>query len=104
MSLPRTRKLKTVASYGKVMSMLFWDLNGPILDHYQGHGQMVNSSTWYYAMLEEELKPAIHSKHKRMLTYGVALHHDNAQAHTAAVITEIQAPPPCRVKSRSCLI
>jgi len=33
-SLPRTKKFKYVPSASKVMLMLFWDLNGPILKHY----------------------------------------------------------------------
>jgi hypothetical protein len=39
-------------------------------------------------MLEEELKPTIHSKCRGMLTSGVVLHRDNTQPHTTAVTTE----------------
>jgi len=41
--------------------------NGPILEHYQDYGQTVNSAQ-YCSMLEEEFNPAIHSKHRGMLT------------------------------------
>jgi hypothetical protein len=51
MSLPRAKKFKSVPSAGKVMLMLFWNLNGPILKHYQDCGQIVNTA-WYCAMLE----------------------------------------------------
>jgi len=60
-SLPRTKKFRTVPSAGKAMFTQFWVFNGPVLKHYQSYGQMVNSA-WHCAMLEEELKPAIHSK------------------------------------------
>jgi hypothetical protein len=39
--------------------------------------------------MPEELKPAIHSKRKGMLTKQVVLHHDNAQPHSAAAIIEM---------------
>jgi len=45
------------------------------------------NSAQYCAVLEEEMKPAIHSKHRRMVTSGFGLHRDNAQPHTAAAAT-----------------
>jgi len=47
---PRMMKFKSVHSASKVLLTLFWDFNGPILQHYQDCGQMVNSA-WYCAML-----------------------------------------------------
>jgi len=89
-SLPRTKKFKSVPSAGKVILMLFWDFNGPIHKHYQDHGQTVNNA-WYCAMLEEELKPTIHNKHRGMLTDEVVLHHDNCRPHmTAATVGTIK--------------
>jgi hypothetical protein len=40
-------------------------------------------------MLEVELKPAIRSKCRGMLSNGVVLKHDNAQPHTAAATVEM---------------
>jgi len=51
MSFPRTKKIRSVPSAGKVMLILFWDFNGLILQHFKDHGQMVNSA-WYCAMLK----------------------------------------------------
>jgi len=72
MSSPRNKKFRSVPSAGKVMLISFWDFNGPTLEHYQDQGQMINSGV-YCAMFEVELKPAICSKLRRMLTDGVSL-------------------------------
>jgi histone-lysine N-methyltransferase SETMAR len=80
---PAPKKLKSTASAGKVLLTVFWDWKGPILEHYQEKGQTVNSER-YSVMLESELKPAIRSKRRGMLSTGVILHHDNARPHTAA--------------------
>jgi hypothetical protein len=66
-SPPPTKKLKNVPSAKKVMLILFWDINGPILEHYMEHGQTVNSER-YSAMLKDKLKPAIHSKRRGSLS------------------------------------
>jgi len=67
------------------MLTLFWDFNGSILEHYEDHGQTINTA-WYCAMLEEDLKPTILSKHRGKLTNEVVLHHDNDQPHTAVTM------------------
>ena len=43
-SSPASTKFKTQASTGKVMLTIFWDVNGPILVHFQEKGQTVTSS------------------------------------------------------------
>jgi hypothetical protein len=64
---PGTKKFRSVPSAGKMMWMLLWDFNRYIFEHYQDHGQMVNSA-WYCALLEEELKPVIHNKLRGVVT------------------------------------
>ena len=81
-SSPASKKFKTQASAGKVMLTIFWDVNGPILVHFQEKGQTVTSAR-YSDMLVNELKPAIRSKHRGLLSKRV-LCHDNAHPHTAA--------------------
>jgi hypothetical protein len=63
---PRTKKLRSVPSAGKVMLMLFWDFNRSILEHFQDQGQTIGNA-WYCVMLEE-LKPVICSEHGGTLT------------------------------------
>jgi hypothetical protein len=76
-SSPVKKKLKLAPSAGKLMLTLFWDINGPILEHYQEKGETDNSVR-YSTMLEETLKPAICSHHCRHLPKGVLLLQDNA--------------------------
>jgi AICAR transformylase/IMP cyclohydrolase PurH len=84
------KKFKSAPSARKLMLTLFWDMNGPILEHYQEKGQTVNSVR-HSTMLEEKLKPAICSLHCGLLFKGVLLLHDNAPQHTAAAtVTTIQ--------------
>jgi len=96
------KKFKRQPSAKKVMLTLFWDMHGPILVHFQVHGQTVNSAN-YYGMMRNELKPAICKKRRGMLSKKVLLHHDNACPHTAAVTVEtvqqlgfkLLQHPPC---------
>jgi histone-lysine N-methyltransferase SETMAR len=86
---PAMKKFKSAPSAGKLMLTLFWDMNGPLLEHYQQKGETVNSVR-YSTMLEEKLKPAICSR-LRLLSKGILLLHDNAQPYTAATtVTTLQ--------------
>jgi len=77
------KKFKTLASTWKVMLTIFWDVNGPILVHFQEKGQTVTSAR-YNDMLVNELRPAIRSKRRGLLSESVLLLHDNACPHKAA--------------------
>jgi len=82
-SRPANKKFKTQASAGKVTLTIFWDVNGPIFVRFQEKGQIVTSAG-YSDMLVNELKPAIRSKRRGLLSERVLLLHDNARPHTAA--------------------
>jgi hypothetical protein len=82
-SSPANKKFKTQASAGKVMLTIFWDVNDPILVHFQEKGQTVTNAQ-YSDMLVNELKPAIRSKCPELLSKRVMLLHDNTRPHTAA--------------------
>jgi hypothetical protein len=43
---PTSLNLKSQASAGKVMLLLFWDYNGPILDHYLQQGTTVTAAMY----------------------------------------------------------
>ena len=60
-SSPTKEKFKAQPSEGKVMLPPFWDLEGPIFEHYQAEGEAVNSEG-YRALLTDELKPATRTK------------------------------------------
>ena len=74
-----SKKFKSQPSAGKLMLTVFWDSQGPILEHYMEKGVTVTSVN-YCNMLRNELRPAIRSKRRGRLTQGVLLH-DNARPH-----------------------
>jgi len=82
-SSPANKKFQTQASAGKFMLTIFWDVNRHILVHFQVKGQTVTGAR-YSDMLVNELKPAIRSKCRGLLSKRVLLLHDNARPHTAA--------------------
>jgi len=88
-SSPAKKKFKRQPSAKKIMLTPFWDMHGPILVHFQAHGQTVNSAN-YCAMLQNELKTAIRKKRRGMLSKKVLLHHDKARHHTAAATVETE--------------
>ena len=83
LSSPASKKFKIQASAGKVMLTIFWNVNGPILVHFQEKGQTVTSAR-YSEMLLNKLKPAIRSERLGLLSKRVLLLHDNAHPHTAS--------------------
>lgn len=80
---PIRKKFKSQPSPGKLMLTVFWDSQGPIMEHYQERGSTINSAP-YSEMLIDKLKPEIWSKRWGQLSKGIVLLHDNARPHTAA--------------------
>ena len=80
---PCKKKFKTQPSAGKLMLTVFWNSQGPVLEHYQERGTTINSAR-YSEMLTDKLKSAFRSKHRELLSKGIVLLHDNARPHTAA--------------------
>lgn len=70
------------------MLTVFWDAQGPVLEHYQESGTTINC-VCYSEMLTDRLKPAIQSKHRGLLPKGVVFVHNNACPHTAAHIAKM---------------
>jgi len=69
------------------MLTVFWDSQGPILEHYQERGSALNSAH-YSEMLIDRLKPEIRSIRRGQLSKGIVLLHDNACLHIAAHTVE----------------
>ena len=75
-------EIQSQPSAGKVIFTVFWDSQGVIVEHYLERGATVNSVR-YSEMLSTELKTAIRTKRRGLLSSGVLLLHDNARPHTA---------------------
>jgi hypothetical protein len=65
------------SSAGKVMLTVFWDSERPILEDYREKGCTINSAS-YSDLLANNLKPAIRTTRRGLLSKKVLLH-DNAR-------------------------
>jgi len=63
------------------MATVFWNMREVLLVEFQEHSRNVNASS--YCSVLEQLKTAIQTKRKGLLTQWVILLHDNARPHTA---------------------
>ena len=79
---PVKKKFESQPSAGKVLLTIFWDSQGVILEQYLERGATVNSVR-YSEMLSTEVKTAIRTKRRGILSSGVLLLHDIARPHTA---------------------
>lgn len=79
---PPPRKFRAQPSAGKLMLTVFFDNKGAIVEHYMPRGTTVTSAS-YCDLLETNLKPAIRSMRRGLLSQGVLLLQDNARPHTA---------------------
>jgi len=93
---PIRKKFKSQPSAGKLKLTVFWDSQGPILEHFQERGSIINSAC-YSEMLIDRAKPAIRSKRRGQLSKGIVLLHDNARPHTAAHTVETLQKPKFEV-------
>jgi Transposase. len=64
----------------KVMLVTFFSRNGLVLDHPMPLGMMVNGQ-YYYALLQDKVRLALHHKQPELLEHGVILLQDNATPH-----------------------
>jgi [histone H3]-lysine36 N-dimethyltransferase SETMAR len=97
---PRTKKFKVVASAGKVMATVFWDMHGVILVDIMPTGATINSES--YVRTLQKLQKRLRRIRPTMAMQDVLLQHDNARPHsslrTMEAITKFQwtvLPHPC---------
>jgi hypothetical protein len=74
------KKFKSQPAVGNRMVIVFWDLQGPALEHYKEGGVMINSE-----MLHDMLKLVIRSRHSDQLSECAVLSlYGSSHPHTAA--------------------
>jgi len=78
------KKAKTIPSAGKIMATVFWDSQGIILIDYMEKGKTITGA--YYSSILDRLKTELQEKRPRLAHKKVLFHHDNAPAHTSAVV------------------
>jgi len=78
------KKAKTVYSAGKIMATVFWDSQEIILIDYLEKGTTITGA--YYSSLLNRLKTELQEKRPRLAHKKVLFHHDNAPAHTSAIV------------------
>jgi histone-lysine N-methyltransferase SETMAR len=71
-----------------MLTLLFLDMEGTILAHFNPEGETVNSQN-YCDVLQMGLKPSIRSKRREKLRKDVILLHDNAHPHRTNQTVEI---------------
>ena len=80
---PTPKKFKLSPSAGKMMIMVFWDIQGVLVLDFLPKGKTINSARY-----QETLKKLARSiRRKRPELQAVILHHDNARPHTAQATT-----------------
>jgi hypothetical protein len=83
---PKSLKSKVTPSAGKVMLTVFWDFQGVLLAHFQKHGEILSSASYYEVPLK--FWDAIPRKLPGQRVRRVLLHNDNARPHTARATHE----------------
>lgn len=81
-SLP-PKQCKAVASAGKVLLTVFFDVQGPLLVEFLQHRRTINSDVYCEAL--RSLRRSIKNKRLGLLIEGVVLLHDNAHTHISRV-------------------
>ncbi|MCG8044068.1 MAG: hypothetical protein JAY66_00005 [Candidatus Thiodiazotropha taylori] len=85
-SSPSPVKARLSKSVGKVMSIIFCDTKGIVLNHMVPAKTTVNSE--YYAhLIKFQLQRAIRDKRPELVRSGFILHQDNAPVHVSQLVT-----------------
>ncbi|GFY24875.1 histone-lysine N-methyltransferase SETMAR [Trichonephila clavipes] len=95
-------------SAGKVLIIVFFGVQGPLLGEFLEHIKSINSDVYCEAL--RHLRRSIKNKEPGLLTKGVVLLHDNARPHVFRVTQmeldkfkwETLDHPPCNLDMSSC--
>ena len=74
-------------SAGKVMAIIFCDIQGIILNHFVPPKTTVTGN-YYASVIKSDLLPGIKRKRPQLMRSGILLHHDNAPSHSSCVVLD----------------
>lgn len=86
-SSPSPIKARLSKSAGKVMSIIFCDSKGIILNHMVPPKTTVTGQ-YYATLLKSELYKTVKRKRPELIQSGFILHHDNAPSHTSRIVQD----------------
>ena len=84
---PSHVKARLLKSVGKVMSIIFCDTKGIVLNHMVSDKTIVNGD-YYSGVLREQLRRPIKDKRPEFYSSGFILHQDNAPVHVSRFVTK----------------
>ena len=85
---PRKQTVRQTPTNVKAMLILAYDWDGVIIRHTVPPRQPVNAQ-YYCSFLRNNLLPALRRKRRHFIDNPPILLHDNARAHTAAVVSQL---------------
>ena len=86
-SSPSPTKALISKSAGKVMAIIFCDIQGIILNHFVPPKTTVTGN-YYATVIQSELLLAIKRKHPHLERSGILLHHDKAPSHNSRIVMD----------------
>ena len=86
-SSPSPAKALISRSAGKVMVIIFCDIQGIILNHFVPPKTTVTGNC-YASVIKSDLLPAIKRKLPQLMRSGILPHHDNTPSHSSRVVLD----------------
>ena len=86
-SSPSPTKALISRSAGKVMAIIFCDIQGMFLNHFVPP-KITVTGNYYASVIKFDLLPAIKRKRPQLMRSGILLHHDNAPSHSSRVLLD----------------
>ena len=86
-SLPSPTKVFISRSAGKVMAIIFCNIQEIILNHFVPPKTTVTGN-YYASVIKSNLLLAIKRKRPQLMRSGILLHHDNAPSHSSPVVLD----------------